>query len=336
MRKHRLATLVTALFALFATPALADRVLIKLGTSAPDGSPWHTQLKKASQAWKEISGDTVSLKIFAGGSMGDEGDMVQKMRIGQLHSAALSTIGLHMITPEPQALDLPLMVNDYQERDYLLSKMAPQLEKALADKGYIVLTWSEIGFTYFFSTKPMPDLNAMRKAKLFTWSGDPASKDAWQAGGFSPVVLSAVDMVSSLQTGMIDTIVYPPTVVNSIHADDKAKYMMDLKWSTLTGATVVKKDQWEKIPADIREKLKQVFVQGGAEMTATARKFEDDSLKTMKAKGLQVVKVTDAQTWPAAVKAVFDAVRGKVVPASTFDEVLRIVKEYRAGKKAAN
>ena len=53
---------------------------------------------------------------------GDEGHMVQKMRIGQLHAAALSTIGLHMITPEPQALDLPLIVDNYQERDYLLSK----------------------------------------------------------------------------------------------------------------------------------------------------------------------------------------------------------------------
>src|SRR5581483_10768730 len=112
--------------------------------------------------------------------------------------------GLHEISPEPMVLDLPLMVQSQEEKNYVLGKMAPKLEAAIEKKGYVILNWSEVGFTHFFSTKPRSTLPQMREAKLFAWEGDPAATDAWKAGGFHPVILSATDIISSLQTGMID------------------------------------------------------------------------------------------------------------------------------------
>lgn len=334
MRKITAVSLFAALLSLVGLRAEAqETVVVKLGTSAPQGSPWHLSLKEAANKWKELSGGKVELRIFAGGTMGDEGDMIKKMRIGQLQAAALSTVGLHDAVPEPQALDLPLLVKNYQERDYLLSKMAPQLEKALEAKGFVVLVWSEIGFTHFFSNKARPTLDEMRQAKLFCWNGDPASKDAWVAGKFKPVLLSAVDMLPSLSTGMIDTVVYPPVLVFSLRLFDKAKFMMDLPYSTLTGATVVDKKTWDKIPPDLQAKLKEVFVKLGEKNTAEARKMENDAVTKMKSQGLQVVPVTDLPAWESAVNDIRNTVRGKVVPAATFDEVYRIVKEYRASHK---
>lgn len=325
-------SLIAAALALSFQSASAEEIVVKLGTSAPQGSPWHNQLKDAANKWRDLSGGRVALRIFAGGTMGDEGDMVKKMRIGQLQAAALSTIGLHQVTPEPQALDVPLLVKDEAERDYLLAKMAPKLEKALADKGFIVLAWSEIGFTYFFSTKPRPTLPEMRTAKLFCWNGDPSSEKAWSAGGFKPVVLSAVDIVPSLATGMIDTVVYTQTLVLALRAHDKAKYMMDLPWSTLTGATVVDKRTWERIPADLQPQLKKVFEDLGKEGTTAAREMENKAKAKLKEQGVQIVHVTDEPEWRKAVDAVRGVIRGVVVPAATFDEVIQIVKDYRAGK----
>src|SRR5262245_16151366 len=174
-KKSTIALLLASALALVggSNTAAADPVVIKLGTSAPIGSPWHNGLKEAINRWNTISGGQVVLRVFPGGTMGDEGNMIQKMRIGTLQAAALSTIGLHDITPEPQALDLPLLVKNTAERDYLLEKMAPELDKALEAKGYVVLTWSEIGFTRFFSNQARPTLDLMRAGKLFCWNGDP-------------------------------------------------------------------------------------------------------------------------------------------------------------------
>lgn len=333
MNRRTAISLLGALSLFAARPALAqETVVVKLATLAPVGSPWHNLLKEAAQKWREASGGKVDLKLFAGGVMGNEGDMVKKMRIGAVQAAALSTIGLHEITPEPQALDIPLLVKSREEYDHLVQKMAPKLEQALAAKGYVVLAWSEIGFTRFFSTVARPTLPQLRESKLFSWEGDPASTDAWKAGGFKPVVLASTDMVPSLQTGMINTVLYPPALVLALRIHDKAKYMMDLPWSTLTGATIVDKKTWDRIPADMQTKLLQIFRDTSKRIVENARKMEDDSLVKMKEQGLQVVHVTDAPEWQKAVDGSLQAIRGKVVPAATFDEVQRIVKEYRDGK----
>jgi C4-dicarboxylate-binding protein DctP len=173
----------------------------------------------------------------------------------------------------------------------------------------------------------------MRAAKLFCWNGDPASTDAWKAGNFKPVLLSAVDMLPSLQTGMIDTVLYPPVLVFSLRLFDKAKYMMDMPYSTLTGATIIEKKVWDQIPPDLRPKLKDVFIALGKDGTQQARNFENEALAKMKQQGLQVVPITDQPEWDKAVKDVRLAIRGKVVPTATFDEVTRIVQEYRSSHK---
>lgn len=335
MRKITIVSLVSALLALAGQRALADEIVIKLATSAPAGSPWHLQLKEVANQWSTASGGHVQLKIFPGGTLGNEGDMVRKMRIGQIQAAALSTVGLHDIAPEPQALDLPLLVKNNEERDYLLTKMAPKLEEAMAKKGYVVLAWSDIGFTHFFSTQPRPTLAAMREGHLFVWDGDPASREAWSAGKFDKLkVLSATDIVPSLQTGIIDTVVYTKTLAFSLHMFQKAKYMMDLPYSTLTGATVIDKKVWDRIPAELQPKLKQIFNELGKQSTDTARKLENDALAEMKKHGLQIVHVTDEPEWYKLLDSIRNVIRGKVVPESTFDEVFRIVKEYRASHAA--
>lgn len=329
MKKTTLVSMFSALLMLGAasSPAHSENVVIKLGTAAPQGSPWHLRLKEAAQQWKEKSGGTVELRIFPGGTMGDEGDMVKKMRIGTLQAAALSTIGLHDITPEPQALDLPLLVENRAQADCVLQKMAPKLEAALEKKGFVVLTWSDIGFTRFYSTKPRATMKELQGGKLFSWAGDPGSNEAWKAGGFSTVVLSSSDMVPSLQTGMIDTILYPPLIVMSIHADSKTKYMTDKIWSTLTGATIVNKKDWDKVPAALQGPLKQIFQTSGKGISAEAAKMETDSMNKMKAGGVQTVKVTDDAEWKKTVESVYKILAGKVVPKETFDEAIAAAKQ---------
>lgn len=337
MRKIILISLCTALLALAGRSARAQEapqnvVSIKLGTLAPSGSLWHQRLKEAAQKWKELSGGRVELKVLPGGTMGDEGEMIRKMRVGLLQAAAVSTIGLHVITPEPQALDLPLLVQSSEEHDYLVQKMAPKLNAQLAKHGFVVLTWSEIGNTHFFSTKSRPTLSEMRGGKLFCWNGDPASFDAFKKGGFTAVALSSTDIVPSMQTGIIDTVLYPPTLVLSLHIHGKAKYMSSQAWSTLTGATIVSKKVWDTIPPALQKQLMDVFVDLGQSLTSDARQMEKDSITAMKKQGLQEVPISDMPTWKTMINEVDQVVRGTVVPAETFDEVHRIVQEYRAKK----
>ncbi len=333
MKKLGLFSLLTALLLGTATTASAqDKIVIKFGTRAPVNSTWHNKLKEAAEKWREVSGGKVELKIFAGGTMGDEGDMIKKMKVGQLQAVGVSTVGLHVIAPDPQAIDIPMMVSNREEYRCALGKVAPTFEKALEAKGVVVLAWGEIGFTRFFSTESRPTLAEMRKAKMFSWEGDPDSVTAWKNAGFSPVVLSSADLVPSLQTKKIDALCYPPVLVLAAGMQEKAKYMLDFKYSSLTGVTVVDKNTWEKVPADLRPKLLEIFRQSSKDIDSEVVKMEKDSLDKLVQKGVTVVPVQDLPEWQKAMDAVYQDIRGKIVPAQAFDEVRKAIKECRGGK----
>jgi TRAP-type C4-dicarboxylate transport system substrate-binding protein len=316
---------------LLSTPVLAQETRIKLGTLAPNGSTWHTLLKEMGQKWKEASGGKVNLVIYPGGVVGNEGDMVKKMRIGQLQAAALTTIGLHEISPDPQGVDVPMMVDSWPTLDYVMERIAPRLEKAIEAKGYVVIYWSEVGFVRFFSTKKFETLKALQDgAKVFTWEGDPASAEAWRAGGFHPVVMSSTDIVPSLQTGLLDTVSMAPLYAFTSRVFERAKFMIDVPWAVLTGAMVVKKEDWEKIPADIRPKLIELAREYGKKISIEVRRMDAEALDNMKKQGLVVVAPSDAAKFQSAAESTYKVIRGRVIPESTFDEVQRLVKEAHA------
>jgi TRAP-type C4-dicarboxylate transport system substrate-binding protein len=328
-------TLLPALLLLLsaASTAEAQEVKIKLGTVAPQGSTWHTLLQEMGQRWAQVSNNQVQLKIYAGGTQGGEGEMLRKIGIGQLHAAAVTTVGLQEIAPEPEAEDTPGLIDSYEEYEYVHTRMRKELEAGLEKKGFIVLAWGEAGFIKLFSSEPYASLADFSKGKVFAWNGDPNSESAWRAIGFKPVVLSATDLITSLQTKMINIFAQPPLYAYTAGLFERAKYMLDLRWGILTGATVVRKDQWEKIPAELRQKLLVIAEEQGAKVVADVRKQEAEALEQMKKKGLVIVQPVDRPAWDAALAKVHEIARTKIVPTATFDRVKALRDEYRASKK---
>jgi TRAP-type transport system periplasmic protein len=317
--------------ALAATAASAQPpVRIKLGTLAPQGSTWHQLLTSMAQDISKTSNGKVELKIYAGGTQGNEGEMIRKMSIGQLHAASITAIGLHEITPEPQAEDAPFMIDSYEEYDYVHEKIRGKLEDAIARRNFQVLHWGEVGFVYLFSTHPYRTPADFGKGKVFTWNGDPGAEAAWKAAGFHPVVLSSTDLVPSLTSGMINIVAQSPLYAYTTNLYSRANNMLNMHWGFLTGATVVRKDTWEKIPADLRQKVLEIAEDYGKRTRDDIRKQNDDAIAHMKKRGLNVVQPASVEEWQKAGEEANEVVRGKVVPAEIYDEVKKYRDEYRA------
>jgi len=318
-------------FTLAASAASAQApVRIKLGTLAPQGSTWHQQMISMAQDFSKASDGKVELKIYAGGTQGNEGEMIRKMSIGQLQASSITAIGLHEITPEPQAEDVPFMIDSYEEYDYVHEKIRGKLEDAIARRKYQVLHWGEVGFVYLFSTQPYRTPVDFGKGKVFTWNGDPGAEAAWKAAGFHPVVLSSTDLVPSLTSGMINVVAQSPLYAYTTNLYSRARNMLNMHWGFLTGATVVRKDTWEKIPEDLRQKVLEIAEDYGKKTRDDIRKQNDDAIAQMKKRGLNVVQPTSLEEWQKAAEEANEVVRGKVVPAGIYDEVKKLRDEYRA------
>ena len=327
------------LLALVAAPVVAhaQTVTIRLGTVAPEGSTWHLLLKEMGEKWAADTGGKVKLKIFPGGIQGNEGDVIKKMRIGGLQAGAVSIVGLRDIDWGPEALGTPGLLNTDDEFQYALEKLGPVWEKRLAEKGFIVLSWGDTGWCRLFSKVELRTPGQAKDLKMFAWASDTGSEEAWKLVGFRPVVISATDMLPSLTTGMIDAFATTPILAMTARWYEPTKYMPDVNWGRLAGATIVSKDAWEKIPEEVRPKLLASARSVGEKINAEVAKMGRDAIDVMKKNGLEVLDLTPAERaeWQAAAEKTWPVIRTKVSTPEDFDLVKATRDEFRAkqGKK---
>jgi TRAP-type C4-dicarboxylate transport system substrate-binding protein len=312
------------------------RVLIRMATLVPDGSTWHLILKETAQKWQELSGGKVLVRLYPGGVAGDDPDVVRKMRLGTLSAGVLSSVGVAEIDKSVYALGVPLMFDSYEEVYWVHDKMRAELEAGLAEKGFIVLNWADGGWVHFFTTKPVATPDDLRKLKLFTWAGDAEAVEVWRAGGFNPVPLPSTEIATALQTGLIEALGSPPQVAVISQFFNHAQYMTDLRWQLLLGATLITKEAWDKIPADVQPAIRQATQEAGARLRKDVRDAEAKDVEAMTKRGLTVVPVTAAQKdeWQKLTEKLYPEIRGKVVPPKAFDEALRLRDEYRSQQAA--
>ena len=306
---------------------------VRLGTIAPKGSSSYKHLLAMGEKWRKAPGGGASLTIYADGTMGGEADMVGRMRIGQLQAGMLSGVGLAEIEHAVTGLqNLPMMFRSLEEVDYIGEKLQPMLEKRLLEKGFVVLCWGDAGWVRFFSKNPVFHPDDLRKAKLFVWSGQAKDVDIYKSAGFNPVPLETVDILPNLQTGLINAVPTPPFVALATQIDGPAPNMLELNWAPLVGATVITKKAWEAIPAPSREVVLQAAKEAGKLIKADNRRESAEAVEAMKKRGLKVHRVTPEleAAWRQAAESVYPKIRGMMVPAEIFDEVVRLLKEYRA------
>lgn len=329
-RKTAVVTLSILLVVSLVLP-LQAKVVLRLGTLVPQGSAWDKILRRMGSEWRKASGGDVILRIYPGGAVGDESEMIRKMRIGQLQVAAISNAGLAEIDSRAYAVMLPMMFESYEEWDYVRQKINPILEEKLAEKGFMVLTWSDAGWVYFFSNQAMRTPSELKQMRLAGSLSESSTVDIFKWAGFNPVPISAVDMLAGLQTGLIDSAYMPIMLAEASQFYRQAKHMTDLKWAPLQGALVMHERGWKQLSSEQKDMVLQTAKDIGEELTKDIRQHEVRSLQAMKSRGLQVWSLNDETRaeWREAAENAYPRIRGKLVPPEIFDEVVKLRDEFR-------
>ena len=313
-----------------------DPVEIRLGTVAPKGSLWHETLKYLRQDWAKITNGKVVINIFAGGVLGDGPEMVKMVRARRIHAVGLTSIGLSRIDSSISCLQIPMMFSSYEELDYVRDRIGARLEQKLEEKNFKLLHWADAGWVHSFTKKPVRTPDELRKMKLFTSAGDPETEKLYKELGFHVVPLSLTDMLTSLQTGMINAVNLPPLFALLNESYRQAPNMIGVKWTPLIGGTVIDLRVWKKLPEKYRPQMLESARKAGDRLRGQIRQMGEDSIKEMKTRGLNVVELDTATlaSWRLEAEKAYPKLRGRYTPADLFDEVQRLCKEYRESGKS--
>ncbi len=307
---------------------------VRLTTLAPKDSSFDKLLKRMGAEWKKETNGQVSLIVFAGGSQGGESAMVDRMRVNQTQAALISGIGLSEVDPAVAGLQkIPLLFRSLDELDYVMGKLAPDLEKRVEEKGFIILSWMDSGWVRLFSKELLETPDDMRKFKLFTQTGDPEQTELLKKLGFRPIPIESTDILPSLQTGLIDAVPLPPFFALATQSYKSAPYMLDLNYVPVVGAIVLTKKVWDRIAPEHQVIVKEIAQRIGREMTESGRKENEESIRVMSEQwGLKIRDFdSDLQnSWDAVVQDAYSFIRDSTVPADIFDRVLMHTEEYRS------
>jgi TRAP-type C4-dicarboxylate transport system substrate-binding protein len=324
--------LLLILVMMLLSPAVrADALVIKVGSVAPEGSPWDRALKRLAVEWQRISGGRVSMKVYSGGIAGDEPDMIRKMRINQIQAAAMTGSGLGKIDPDLLVYQLPFLTRNDEELDYLFQKIRPELEALLEEKGFTFLGMIKSGWLRFFAKEKVVTPSDFQKLKFFVMEGSPEIDQAWKAMGFHVVPLPPNDAFAALQSGMVEVFSASPLTAAAMQWFALAPHMTDINWIPLTAALIISNQAWRRIPANLKPELKAATQRALDDLEAEVMSVEDRAIEIMKENGLIIHEVPPAaqEKWERLVEQGLEILIGDVISRDLYEEARRIVAEYR-------
>ncbi len=318
--------------------AHAATVRLRLATLAPKDTSFHQSLQSMGEKWKQTSNGGVTLTIYTDGTMGGEADMVRRMRVGQIQAALISGSGLAQIDDSVTALQaMPMIYHSFAEFEYVQDRLRPMIEKRMLEKGFVMLFFGDAGWVKFFSKRPGTLPAEFVKMKMFAWVGDSRTIEVMKAVGVDTVALEQTDVLTGLQTGLIDVVPTIPVVALTGQFYGPASHVLDLNWTPLVGATVITKKAWDTVPEGQRKAMLAAAAVAGDEIRKRSRLEADEAIVAMQKRGLKVTTLTPDQLgeWRKFAETVYPKIRGKNVPADLFDEVQRLLTEFRAKPGAA-
>lgn len=317
------------LFIILVGDVYAKKTIIKMATLVPEGTDWHGMLVEMGQRWREATDGQVVLRIYPGGVVGDERDMIRKIRIGQIHAAAVSSEGLSEINKEAYSFVIPLVFDNYDDVDWLRDQLSDDLEQGMRDNGFEVLMWADVGWAKWFTTEPIRYLDDLKKMRVFTWAGDYHAQEMWEKAGFQAVPLASIDILSGLQTGLISAVSTTPLYALSQQWFSSANYMLDINWGVLTAGIIIDNRVWDKISHEHQIKIKSIAHDIGLEHQNTTRHQDEEAIRVMQQYGLIIHKPTPEELahWKNYVKSLHSELRGSYVSEEIFDKVMELMAE---------
>ena len=327
----RILSLFLGLFLLIGS-VKGQKYAIKFDTLAPEGSTWMNVMRKLDRELRQQTGGEVGFRIYPGGILGDERDVLRKIRIGQLHSAGFTGVGLGDIVPEVRIFDTPFLLKTSEEVDFVYQKFNDYFAESFSKNNYELLGWAEVGLIYVFTKKPVSNLEDLRKIRMWVWQGDPVAEASFKAFGLKSVPLSVIDVMTALQTNMVDGVYASPLAAIALQWFTKVKYMMAIPIANSGGAVLISKKMFRKLPENHQITLKKLTRASLAGLTQLSRQQNKDAVETLKKNGIVVIPTPVAsilQTYYKLGVSVRRELVGKFYTQDILDRVESALKAFR-------
>ncbi len=338
MLRHSRSSLVTALLGVLLFVGPAQAIEIKVATVAPAGSGWMRAMRTGAEDIRDLTDGRVTMKFYPGGVMGNDSQVLRKIRIGQLHGGAFSGGGIAERYAGFNLYGIPLLFQSLDEVDYVRPRLDAKLQAGLADAGFVSFGLIEGGFAQLMSNEPISRVEDMRRRKVWSPEGDPIGFRVLEAMSLSPVVLPPTDVLTGLQTGLLDVVAASPVVALVLQWHTKVKYVTDLPVSYGLGIFAIDIRVFNRLSGVDQEVVRTILERLMRTMDQQARQDDQEARAVLEQAGLEFVPVDPEHVpgWRRTIEGLYPELRQRSdIDTTLLDELLALLKEYRAGAESS-
>lgn len=308
---------------------------IKLATLAPENSTLMKIFNEMNRELLQETGGKVGFKIFAGFVLGDEEDVLRKLRVGMIHAASFTMVALTDVNPDLRVLQVPFLFDNTREVDHVLEKMEVDLKRSFAEKGFEILGWPELGFLYFMSTHPVSSVEDIKGRKVWSRANAPMSQALIDKIGVSTVAINAPDVLMALQTNLLDVVYNSPYYAVVTQWNTQVKYLTDLPLAYIGGALVIDRKVFTRLPPPLQETMKSVCGKYARLIVEKTRQDNAEAMNLILTRGVK--RVTPSPEQAKEFKKVSDEAMSsmdpKALPFQTLKKVKATLAEFRGDPK---
>lgn len=322
--------LYTALLLLL--PLSVSAFELKISTMYPDGTAAVKSLKAAGDKIAEETDGRVTLRVYAGGVMGDDAAVQRRIRIGQLHGTLAQAGAFTRYYNDSQVLNLPLVFRDAEEVAHVRKQLDPVLRDGFKENGWTVFGPIDGGFAYFMTKRPVASIADLTKQKVWLPANDSASEMAAKEFGVSPVVLNISAVLTSLQTGAINAFAAPPIAALTLQWFSRVEHLTDVPLLYTYALLGLDDRHLQRINDADRAVLERVLTEAVAAMDAKEREDNENALQAVLGQGLELVvpSAKERDEWRAyAERAIAKLVGSGHISQAMLDQLMAILDDYR-------
>jgi len=335
-KKNKSMNLRYFLLCLFLVCLPVQATVFKIATLSPDGTAWMQKLRAAADEIKQQSTGRVVIKFYPGGVMGSDDNVLRKIRIGQLQGGAVTAGSMAAIQPDIDIYSLPFLFHDLQQVDYVRRQMDARLIKHLEDSGFVSFGLAEGGFAYMMSEHQIRTVDDLRQQKVWSPSGSDVAEAVFSSAGITAVQLPLSDVLTAMQTGLVDTIMASPIGAIALQWHTKIKYVIDVPLTYLSAMLVIDKKAFDKLSSDDAAMVRKVMAQTFRDIDAENRKDNNAAREALKNQGIEFITLSSEtlKSWrDIGNKAVKMLEKKGAYSKASYDELIRLT---RSASSAAN
>ncbi|MEM7764079.1 MAG: TRAP transporter substrate-binding protein DctP [Pseudomonadota bacterium] len=330
--------LIAALTAVLAAQ-LASAETLKLATIAPENSQWMQDMRAGAKLIRERTDGRVIIKLFGGGVMGNDKKVLRKIRIGQLHGGAFTAGSMMDRYPDLSIYGLPLLFNSQGEVDYVRERLDARLKAGLEEAGFVSFGFAGGGFAMVLGNAPVTELADLQGQKVWVPEGDTISYAGMAALDLSPVTLPITDVLTGLQTGLLDIVATPPVGALVLQWHTKVKFGTEVPLAYTMAFIAIDKKRFERLSSGDQDIVSEVLGNIYARFEQVNRTDNDKALTALKSVGIEMVDLKAGQIdrWRTAVDETNATLAADgVFSKALYDEVKSLLADYRSAAAAAD